>query len=241
MSTYEQQIDCRAADIDMAFWRAPEGVAIPDDELRFLLVPDAVEAMVVGEVARQLWQFQHRAETPITVGLMVTMGGLLPGILLYDHIAHLPASPRIEFGSIGVSLYAGPDQRHAMPRVVQASTVPVKDERVLLIDDLGDRGDTLNFLSNHTCEQGARQVMRLVLYMKPHAKAACPADFYFGELAQDTWLITPRDRVETLAKRVPVWKQRGASLAECKRRLITLIGYPPRLVDSYLETVFQQA
>ncbi|MCP4210126.1 MAG: hypothetical protein GY764_01485, partial [Halieaceae bacterium] len=59
MTTYEQQVHCRAADIDIGFWRTPEGVAIPDDELRFLLVPDAVEAMMVGEVAGQVTTYQQ--------------------------------------------------------------------------------------------------------------------------------------------------------------------------------------
>ena len=240
MTTYEQQVHCRAADIDIGFWRTPEGVAIPDDELRFLLVPDAVEAMMVGEVAGQVTAYQQRASEPITQALMVTMGGLLPGILLYDHLAHIPSAPHIAFGSIGVSLYTGPDQRHPTPRVVQASSLDIRDEVVVLIDDLGDSGDTLHFLSGHIAEQGARRVLRLALFMKPKAKTAYAADFCFGELAQDTWIITPREYVETMAKRIPVWKQRGATQAECERRLVDLIGYPPHVVDTYLETLFEQ-
>jgi hypothetical protein len=45
MNTYHQQLHCPATEIDLAFWKTPEGVAIPDDELNFLLVPDAVEAI----------------------------------------------------------------------------------------------------------------------------------------------------------------------------------------------------
>ena len=241
MTTYEQQVHCRAADIDIDFWRTPEGVAIPDDELRFLLVPDTVEARVVGEVAGQIKTFQQSAHEPITQALMVTMGGLLPGILLYDHLAHMPSAPHIAFGSIGVSLYTGPDQRRPTPRVVQESTLEIEDEVVVLIDDLGDRGGTLRFLSGHLTAQGARRVMSLALFMKPRAKTVYPADFYFGELTQDTWIITPREYVETMAKRIPVWKQRGATRAECEHRLVDLIGYPPHLVDTYLETLFEQS
>jgi len=171
---------------------------------------------------------------------MVTMGGLLPGILLYDHLAHMPSAPHIAFGSIGVSLYTGPDQRRPKPQVVQESSLEVRDEVVMLVDDLGDRGDTLRFLSEHITERGARRVVSLALFMKPRAKTVCPADFYFGELTQDTWIITPREYVETMAKRIPVWKQRGATQAECQRRLVDLIGYPPHLVNTYLETLFEQ-
>ncbi len=39
MSTYQQQIHCPASDIDIDFWRAPEGVAVPDDELTLFTGP----------------------------------------------------------------------------------------------------------------------------------------------------------------------------------------------------------
>ena len=42
MSDYQQQVRCAPSDIDLDFWRAPIGVTVPDDELSFLLVPDAV-------------------------------------------------------------------------------------------------------------------------------------------------------------------------------------------------------
>jgi hypothetical protein len=76
--------------------------------------------------------------------------------------------------------------------------------------------------------------------MKPAAASQCPADFCFGTVRQDTWIITPRESAETLARRVPVWKDRGASLKECRRRLIDLIGYPPALVDYYLQQAYDR-
>ena len=77
--------------------------------------------------------------------------------------------------------------------------------------------------------------------MKPIATEVCPADFHFGELQQDTWIITPRETVETLIKRVPVWQERGADQAECRRRLVDIIGYPPQLADYYLNGIFAGA
>ena len=89
MNTYHQQLHCPANEIDINFWKAPEGVAIPDDELTFLLVPDAVEAMAVFELAQQVHRHQQSQSAQgnaITRALMATMGGMLPGILLYDHL-----------------------------------------------------------------------------------------------------------------------------------------------------------
>jgi hypoxanthine phosphoribosyltransferase len=226
-------------DIDLGYWRCPEGVAVPDDELSFLLVPDDVEAAIVFDLARQVhaYQRQHvRKPEQISKAVMVTMGGLLPGVLLYDHLVQgiEDGVPEIEFGTIGVSLYKEPGKRWENPMVVQDVSIPVEGTTTLVIDDLGDYGGTMDFVVRIVKNRGAYSVLTLELYTKPAAKKARPATFAFGEVPQDTWIITPRERVETLMKRVPLWKQRGASFEECHRRLVDLIGYPTDLVGYYL-------
>ena len=39
MSNHHHQVSCPVTEIDLAFWKQPEGVSVPDDELSFLLVP----------------------------------------------------------------------------------------------------------------------------------------------------------------------------------------------------------
>lgn len=236
---------CRG-EIDLAYWRSPEGVNVPDDELRFLLIPDAVEAAAVGEVAKQVRQYQqeHReGRDQISRALIVTMGGMLPGVLLYDHLVEgrPPGTERIQFGTVGVSLYKGPGVRHEKPLVQHGISIPISGRTVLLIDDLGDYGGTMKFLTDYISDSGAYKVLNLALYMKPAALATCRADFYFGETPQDTWIITPRERVETLLKRVPVWRERGADMDECRRRLVDIIGYPRAVVDDYLPAAYANA
>ncbi|NQX88837.1 MAG: hypothetical protein HRT77_09240 [Halioglobus sp.] len=246
MSTYLEQLRCHPADIDLDFWREPAGATVPDDELRFLLIPDAVEALAVFDVAKQVHRYQRAAVTDgacITHALMVAMGGLLPGILLHDHLSngHQAGAPPIVFGSIGVSLYQGPEERHERLRVTQDMSFDVSGEVVLLLDDLCDRGDTMQFLTRYVAQRGAAETLTLALYMKPAAIGRCPADFFFGTVPQNTWIITPREYTETLIRRVPVWKARGASMQACRRHLIDLIGYPASLVDYYLQPIYQAA
>lgn len=243
MITYEQQVRSSGDLINLDFWRKPEGVRVPDDELDFLLIPDEVESKALHEVARQVHIYQRsQLENggAITRALIVTMGGMLPGVLLYDHLVdgRDPGVPKIQFGTVGVSLYKGPGVRYEQPLVQHGISIPISDQTVLLIDDLGDRGGTMDFLVKYVGDSGAREVLTLALYMKPAAMDLCPADFWFGETPQDTWIITPRERVETIVKRVPVWKERGASQAECYRRLVEIIGYPADLVDYYLPRAF---
>jgi hypoxanthine phosphoribosyltransferase len=243
MSRYHQQIHCHRDGIDMEFWKKPEGVTIPDDELSFLLVPDEVESLACMDLAQQVHSYQRDqldSGATITKALIVTMGGMLPGVLLYDHLVdgREPGVPKIEFGTIGVSLYKGPGVRYDNPRVQHGISIPISDETVLIIDDLGDCGGTMEFLTQYISDSGASKVLNLAMYMKPIAMKKCAADFWFGETPQDTWIITPRERVETIIKRVPLWKERGASQDECYRRLVELIGFPSSLVNYYLPEVY---
>ncbi len=243
MDRYREHTAAYRPAIDLDFWRNPEGVRVPDDELNFLLVPDIVISAACLDMARQVHDYQKCHEnTPeqITRALMVTMGGLLPSVLLYDHLVEgrYHEIPKIEFGTIGISLYKGPGERYENPLVQHGISIPVSGETVLVIDDLADEGGTLQFLSRYILDSGAHRVLNLAMYMKPKAMEVCGADFYFGETPQNTWIITPRERIETLMKRVPVWKERGASLEECHRRLVDLIGYRKPEVDYYLKRAY---
>ncbi len=243
MSDYFENTQNFRNNIDLDFWRKPEGVSVPDDELSFLLVPDAVESAACLELAKQVHQYQLDNPTlpeQITKSLMVTMGGLLPSVLLYDHLVEGRDGeiPKIEFGTIGVSLYKGPGERYENPLVQHGISIAITGETVLVIDDLGDEGGTMKFLTQYILDSGAHKVLNLALYMKPKAMEVSGADFYFGEAPQHTWIITPRERVETLMKRVPIWKARGASMDECYRRLVELIGYTRQEVDYYLERAY---
>ncbi len=231
-----------AREIDVAFWRKPEGVVVPDDDLSFLLVPDEVLAVACFDLAKQVHAYQSapaNRDAQITAALMVTMGGLLPSVILYDHLVEgRRNTPKIEFGTIGLSLYKGPGERHEKPRVQHGISIPVSGRTVLVVDDLGDEGGTMRFLTRYIGDSGAASVLNLAMYMKPKALATIGADFHFGETPQHTWIITPRERVETLVKRVPLWKTRGASMRECRRRLIDLIGYAADEVDYYLPQAY---
>ncbi len=245
MSSYQQQISCHRDQIDMDFWRKPEGVMIPDDELSFLLIPDEVEARATFELSKQVHDYQNenlQAGQTITKALIVTMGGMLPGVLLYDHLVDGRAAgvPKIEFGTIGVSLYKGPGVRYENPLVQHGISIPISGESVLIIDDLGDCGGTMQFLTKYISDSGALKVLNLAMYMKPVALKTCGADFWFGETPQDTWIITPRERVETMVKRVPIWKERGATEQECYRRLVEVIGYDRELTDYYLPAIYRR-
>ncbi len=231
--------------LDLDAWREPVPVAVPDDELKFVLIPPEVESAAILQLCREINSYQRQSDpdSVIESALMVTMGGLGPGVLIYDHLVKgcPPGLPAIEFGTLGVSFYRELGERFEQPRVTMPVSIEVADKTVLVIDDLGDTGGTLKYVDEYLQGLGARRVLNMVVYIKPEAKRLCSVDFHFGEVAQETWIITPREQVETLVQRVPTWRQRGASETECRRRLVELIGYPGYLVDHYLPWVYQQS
>ena len=225
---------------ELAFWRAPEGVAVAGDPLRFLYIPDDVESRIMAELARGVFEYQiAHPDAPITQAVMITMGGLLPGVLLHDHLAHQrdPRLPRVEFGTLGVQCYAGPGQPLDTPHVVQPLTLDVRGQVVGVIEDLVDLGGTAKFVAAHLRAQGARDVVLIAPYLKSKGILNEMPVITFGEVPKDTWIITPRERVETLLKRVPYWRARGATAAQCAANL-RAIGYPDYLIAGYLPMAY---
>ena len=230
--------------VDIDYWKLPVGVTVPQDELKFLYIPDAVEAFMTADLARQVYayQIQHQATgQQITKAVMITMGGLLPGVLLHDHLAYSPDAdiPCVEFGTLGVQYYAGPGQPLDKPRVIQELTLDVQDQVVGVVEDLVDLGGTAKFVRQYLLEHGAREAVLIAPYLKNRVIESEMTCISFGFVPKDTWIITPRERVETLMKRVPYWRDRGATLAECAANLAA-IGYPSYLVNLYLTAAYQQ-
>ncbi|RMF82628.1 MAG: phosphoribosyltransferase [Chloroflexi bacterium] len=242
MSNYTTQLYAINDAIDIDFWKYPEGVSVDYDDLKFLFIPDAVEAAIVANLARSVYAYQkqhHASDDQITKAVMITMGGLLPGVLLHDHLAWQlnGGMPAIEFGTLGVKYYAGPGQPLDEPRVVKDLTVEVDGRVVGIVEDLVDLGGTAKFVSQYLLQRGAREVVLIAPYLKSTGILNEMTVIIFGFVPKDTWIITPRERVETLIKRVPHWQAQGASQDACEANL-RAIGYPNYLIDLYLPMAY---
>ncbi|MCY4024301.1 MAG: hypothetical protein OXF32_12735 [Anaerolineaceae bacterium] len=228
---------------DLKYWRNPTGVAVDFDTLRFLYVPDHVESRMVADLALQVfaWQKKHRgSEDQITRAVMVTMGGMLPGVLLHDHLAwHAdPDIPAVEFGTLGVKYYAGPGVPLERPIIVQNMTINVRNHVVGVVEDLVDLGGTARFVADYLAIHGARASVLIAPWLKNREVLNTMPVINFGFVPADTWIIMPRERVETLIKRVPHWRGGGGDLAACAANLRS-IGYPDYLIEQYLPAAFE--
>lgn len=228
---------------DLEYWRNPAGVPVDFDTLSFLYVPDDIESRMVADLALQVfaWQRKHRGtDDQIRRAVMVTMGGMLPGVLLHDHLAWHPDPdiPAVEFGTLGVRYYAGPGQPLERPIIVQNLTINVRNCVVGVVEDLVDLGGTARFVADYLAVHGARASVLIAPWLKTREVLNAMPVINFGFVPADTWIIMPRERVETLIKRVPHWRSGGADLAACAANL-RRIGYPDYLIDQYLPAAFE--
>ncbi len=245
MERYSEQIQSTEASIDPEFWKNPYGVAVAYDPLKFLYVPDHVSTYIASQVARKIYRYQIdniSTREQITHAVMITMGGLLPGVLLHDHLAWTLNKniPPIDFGTLGVKYYAGPGQPLDHPAIIHPLSIEVADRVIAVVEDLVDLGGTAKFVAQYlTEERKARKVVLVAPYLKSKGVLDEMNAIYYGHVPKDTWIITPRERVETLVKRVPFWRDAGATLAECEANL-RAIGYAQYLVDIYLKPTYER-
>lgn len=244
-TTYQEQVHSTDARIDSEFWKNPTGVEITHDPLKFLYVPDHVSAYIASQVARKIYRYQIDnicTQEQITHAVMITMGGLLPGVLLHDHLAWTLNKniPPIDFGTMGVKFYAGPGQPLDEPAINHPLSIDVEDKVIGVVEDLVDLGGTARFVENYLIEERkARKVVLIAPYLKSKGVLDAMTVIYYGHVPKDTWIITPRERVETLVKRVPFWRDHGATLADCEANLLA-IGYPRYLVDIYTKPTYER-
>ncbi|MCA9905627.1 MAG: hypothetical protein KC547_17350, partial [Anaerolineae bacterium] len=177
------------------FWRNPVGVEISGDPLRFLYVTDEAEHRMVSWLAKRVFEYQrHHAGTTrqITRMVMITMGALLPGVLLQDYLAYCAPQdlPQIEFGTFGVKCYLGPGQPLPEPLIVQPLSIDVRGQTIGLVEDLIDLGHTARFVREILTSPayGAREIVIIAPYRKSAAQIDPMETITFGQVPKDTWI-----------------------------------------------------
>jgi hypoxanthine phosphoribosyltransferase len=245
VSDYTKQTKELTGNIDAEFWKEPQGVEVEHDSLRFLYVPDHVATFIVAQMARKVYRYQVdniSTKEQITDAIMITMGGLLPGVMLHDHLAWTLNKniPAIDFGTMGVKFYAGPGAPLDEPRIIRPLSIEVQGKVVGVIEDLVDLGGTAQFVAEYLMkEKGAKKVVLIAPYLKSTGVMEKMEVLFYGHVPKDTWIITPREKVETLIKRVPYWRNNGANIQTCETNL-KQIGYPPYLIDVYLRPTYER-
>lgn len=136
-----------------------------------------------------------------------------------------------EVSSIQVQFYTGIEETDTTPVVIQSLPISIKNERVLIFDDLADSGETLEFALKYLQHYGPKSLKSATLFVKPHSTIR--PDFYVKETS--AWVIFPNEARETMNELTSMWQAKGDSIETIQQQLID-IGFPKDEVDFFTKT-----
>jgi hypothetical protein len=150
-------------------------------------------------------------ETEVCVA--ISRGGFPVARIICDflNIASL-ASMKIEY-------YSDLDLTLPKPRLVFPLNADVKQKKVLIVDDVADRGDSLILARSYVEENKALETKLATLHYKPWSKLR--PDYFAHEYR--SWIIYPWEVAETERRIISSFLQSGKSTREIDK-LLSKIG-----------------
>jgi hypoxanthine phosphoribosyltransferase len=156
----------------------------------------------------------------------VSRGGWSPARVISDILENSNlASIRVEFYS---DIYKTTDE----PVITQQITIPIRDKKILVVDDISDTGKTLKLLHTELSKQ-AREIKTVTLYCKPWT--GYQPNFY-AKLT-NAWIIFPWERHEMIKTIGKNMIKEGKKLNDIIEELIKS-GLDPIIVTKFTKDIF---
>jgi hypoxanthine phosphoribosyltransferase len=154
--------------------------------------------------------------------IALAKGGLAFSRSLYDFLNVKDIS------SIQIEFYTGVGTTNKTPVITQSLPVSIKDENVLIFDDVVDKGDTMKLAIDYLKYHGARKIMTSSIIYKPWSKIA--PDFFAHQT--ESWVIFPNESREHIELLTEMWKEEGDDTSTIIKNLIE-IGIPKDEVEFF--------
>ncbi|BCU68206.1 phosphoribosyltransferase [Sulfolobales archaeon HS-7] len=126
-----------------------------------------------------------------TMAIAISTGGLIPAKILADIIG----IEKLKF--VEVKLYRGISQKENKPTVHAIYIDNVEKEKIIVVDDVSDSGETLETTINAISMFRPTKLKSMTVYVKPWTKLM--PDYYAGII--DKWIIFPWDKWEFLREK----------------------------------------
>ena len=141
----------------------------------------------------------------------IARGGFAPARFVCDFLGIR------DMTSIKVQHYGAGARKEARAWVKYPLAADIEGQRVLVVDDVNDTGDTLVVAREHLLETAPAEVRTAVL----HEKATSPvhADYHAAEVLEWRWIIYPWARVEDIGGFVRRMQPPPDDNATVRRRL----------------------
>jgi len=156
----------------------------------------------------------------------VARGGWPPARIMSD----LLENP--EVANVKAEFYLGVAETKGEPVITQPVSVPVRNKKVLIVDDVADTGKSLALVKEHLKEQGAADVRIATIYYKPWSIVI--PDWF--ERKTSHWVIFPWERKETVRRILGKCEKQGVSPEQAKERLVQY-GLDRKLVERFINEI----
>ncbi len=145
-----------------------------------ILITDRELAQRVKELASQIAACYPDEDTGLI--LVPILSGSI--IFLADLIRHMPI--KMKLGLMTVSSYVGATTESQGPKLQMDLEEDIRDQHVLVVDDILDTGKTLRFVRSTLGKRNPRSIRTAVLLRKPEkAPPDVTADFVGFEIADE--------------------------------------------------------
>jgi hypoxanthine phosphoribosyltransferase len=166
-------------------------------------------------------------EPDVIVG--VSRGGWIPARIMSDMLEnHKLANVTTEF-------YVGVAKTKPEPIITQPVSLPVKDKKVLVVDDLTDTGESLKLVKLHLKKQGASEIKIATIYYKPWSIIV--PQYY--EKQTRCWIVFPWEQKETVRKNMEKTRGEGGTVDDAKEKLISS-GLDRKLVEQFIKEIVEE-
>jgi hypoxanthine phosphoribosyltransferase len=135
-----------------------------------------------------------------------------------------------ELSTFQIEFYTGVGTTNKTPVITQSLPVSIRDEHILVFDDVVDRGETLKLATEYLKYHGAQSITTAVLITKPWTKVQ--ADFFARET--DAWVIFPNESREHIQLLKKIWSDSGDSKEQIVENLLQ-IGLPKAEVELFVD------
>lgn len=130
--------------------------------------------------------------------------------------------------SIQIEFYTGIGTTAKTPIITQSLPVSIRDEKVLIFDDIVDKGETMMLAKQYLSYHGAKEITTASLIQKPWTSDK--PDFFARETT--AWVIFPNETRETITLLKEMWIEKGDSQEQITEQLIQ-IGFSQAEVEMF--------
>ncbi len=118
--------------------------------------------------------------------------------------------------SFQIEFYTGVGTTGKTPVITQSLPVSIRDESVLIFDDIVDKGPTMKLAVDYVSHLGVKNITTAALITKPWSEFK--VDFFARE--SRAWVIFPNEIRETIVTLTQMWQERGDNPATIKQQLL---------------------